>query len=258
MPRPEGQINILLLGSDWRPGAGYRTDVMLLVILNPNRNTASVISFPRDLYVSIPGWQMQRLNTAMQWGGFDTMKATLEDNFGVTADHYVMTNFTGFKGIIDTLGGVTINASRELYDTCDLPFEDADGYCYFAPGLHTVDGETALWYVRARHTTSDFDRLRRAQEVIQGVLVKMLSLNALARGPELYNLFVNSVETDMNAGDFLKLLPFAGTIQDGSSVKRYTIVPPLVTGWMTDGGASVQLPDTEAIWEQVIKPAAYE
>ncbi len=258
LPRPAGQVNILLLGSDFRPGSGYRTDVMLLVILNPSKGTASVISFPRDLYVSIPGWEMQRLNTAMQWGGFDTMVATLEDNFGITADHYLMTNFDGFKGIIDTLGGVTINASQTLSDKCDLPWRDSAGYCTINPGQHVMDGKTALWYVRARYTTSDFDRLRRAQELIQAVFIKMLSLNAISRGPELFNLFASSVETDMNLGDFITLLPFAARLQDTSAVKRYTIVPPLVTGWTTEGGASVQLPDTEAIWEQVIKPAGYE
>lgn len=258
LPRPKGQVNILLLGSDYRPGAGYRTDVMLLVILNPSKGTASVISFPRDTYVLIPGWQMQRINTAMQWGGFETMKATLEYNFGVTADHYVMTNFYGFKSIIDTLGGITINASKELYDTCDLPWEDQDGYCYISTGQHTMNGDDALWYVRSRYSTSDFDRLRRAQEVIQGVFLKLLSLNALARGPELYNLFSNSVETDLGVGDILPLLPMATKLQDTASIQRYAIVPPLVSGWTTESGASVQIPDVETIWEQVIKPAAYE
>jgi hypothetical protein len=86
----------------------------------------------------------------------------------------------------------------------------------------------------------------------------MLSLNAISRGPELFNLFSDAVETDMKVGDFITLLPFAAKLQDTSVVKRYTIVPPLVTGWTTPGGASVQLPDTEAIWEQVIKPAGYE
>jgi LCP family protein required for cell wall assembly len=258
LPRPEGQTNILLLGSDYRPGSGYRTDVILLVILNSSKGTASVVSFPRDTYVLIPGWQMQRINTAMQWGGFDSMKATLEYNFGVTADHYMMTNFYGFKSIIDTLGGVTVNASRAFSDTCDLPWEGSDGYCYISAGPHVMDGASALWYVRARYSTSDFDRLRRAQEVIQAVFLKMLSLNAIARGPELYNLFSNSVETDLTFGDMLPLLPLATKLGDASSVQRYAIVPPLVSGWTTEGGASVQIPDVEAIWEQVIKPAAYE
>lgn len=66
----DGQVNILVLGSDWRPGAGYRTDVILLVSLNPKLGTASLVSFPRDLYVDIPGRGKNRINTAHPAGGF--------------------------------------------------------------------------------------------------------------------------------------------------------------------------------------------
>jgi len=247
--RPDGQVHILLLGSDFRPGAGYRTDVMLLVVLNPRKGKASVISFPRDLYVNIPGWQMQRINTAQQHGGFETTVATFEENFGITPDHYVMTNMAGFRGIIDTLGGINIYASRSLYDYCDLPFEDADGKCYIGEGSHPMNGETALWYVRSRYSTSDFDRLRRAQEVIQGIFLKMLSLNAVARAPELYNLFGSSVETDLGLNDILPLLSMVSKLNDTSSIERYAIDREYVTSWTTDQGASVLLPNTDSIWK---------
>jgi hypothetical protein len=83
LKRPEGQKLILLLGSDWRYGGGFRTDVIMLVALNPKDNTASVVSFPRDLYVSIPGVGQNRLNVAQAFGGFDLMAETLELNFGI-------------------------------------------------------------------------------------------------------------------------------------------------------------------------------
>src|SRR5512145_1810740 len=98
----EGIVNLLLLGSDARPGGGFRTDVMMLVSINRSNASVSVVSFPRDLYVTIPGWMTNRLNTAFGVGGFDLMAATFEYNFGVRPSYYVMTNFDGFKSIIDT------------------------------------------------------------------------------------------------------------------------------------------------------------
>ena len=73
LPRPDGQVNILVLGSDWRPGSGYRTDVIMLLAINPKDSTVKALSFPRDLYVSIPGRGMDRLNTAHPYGGIELM-----------------------------------------------------------------------------------------------------------------------------------------------------------------------------------------
>lgn len=83
---PEGVVNIMVLGSDYRESSGYRTDVMMLVSVNTIKQTVSVVSFPRDLYVPIPGWVTQRLNTAMPHGGFQMLADTLDSNFGIRPD----------------------------------------------------------------------------------------------------------------------------------------------------------------------------
>ena len=158
---PEGQRKILILGSDSRGDGGFRTDVILLLILNPQQGTASAVSFPRDLYVNIPGVGQDRINTAMVYGGFSLLAATFEANFGVRPDSYVLTNFGGFVEIVNSLGGIEVNAASSLTDKCDLPQANWDGYCTVEPGFIGMDGDTALWYVRARYTTSDFDRTRR-------------------------------------------------------------------------------------------------
>lgn len=256
LPKPEGQINILVLGSDWRPNGGYRTDVILLFGLNTKKKTVSVISFPRDLWVDIPGYGQQRINVAQAFGGFETMADTLEQNFGVRPDRYIMTNFTGFKGIIDSLGGITVEAAKNLTDHCDLP-QAVNTYCSVGPGSVTMDGAEALWYVRSRYSTDDFDRTRRAQEVMQGVFRKIVSLDGLTRVPELYQAYQNSVETDLTLADITSLIPLATALGDGSSVNRYTIDRTLVTPWITNQGADVQIPNTEAIWE-IIKKAFFD
>ena len=81
---PERQLNILLLGSDSRNDGSYRTDVILLLSLNPEHQAVSVVSFPRDLYVTIPGWQMNRINTAHMVGGFELLAETFQANFNPT------------------------------------------------------------------------------------------------------------------------------------------------------------------------------
>ena len=99
------------MGSDYRPSSGYRTDVMMLVSINPKQGNVSVVSFPRDLWVTIPGVGEERLNTAQPKGGISLMADTLEYNFGVRPDRYILTNFQGFKNIVDILGGIEVQTS---------------------------------------------------------------------------------------------------------------------------------------------------
>jgi polyisoprenyl-teichoic acid--peptidoglycan teichoic acid transferase len=251
---PSDQVNILLLGSDWRPNSGYRTDVVLLVSINKKDATINLISFPRDLWVEIPGLQHERINTAMGYGGFHLLKSTIEHNFAIPIDFYMMTNFNEFKNIIDTLGGIDINASQNTADRCDLSYQHG-AWCSIGPGDAFLDGELALWYVRSRYTSNDFDRTRRAQEVMEGLFKKMMSLDAVARAPELYNLFISSVETDMAFDDMLSLIVVAPTIlSDVNRVTRYAIGQDQVTSHVIpSSGANVLLPDYDAIWEIILK-----
>ncbi len=256
LDRPEGQVNILLLGSDWRPGEGYRSDVIMLLSLIPDRGIATLTSFPRDLYVQIPGIGYERINTAMAYGGFELLQETLKYNFNIPVDYYMMTNFAGFVGIVDTLGGISVNAAYELYDRCDLP-QAVYKYCYVGPGVNYMDGDTALWYVRSRYSTSDFDRTRRAQEVFQAIFKQAMSLNGLSRASEFYELFKNSVETDLPFSKMTELLPFAAKIvSDPAIVKQYAIGEEDITHFVTDGGAMVLIPNVDPIRE-IIRAALY-
>ena len=244
---PKGVVSILILGSDWRPGMGSRTDVMLLLILDPSTGGASLVSFPRDLYVFIPGVGQQRINTAQAFGDFPLTQQTFQINFGFTPDHYIMTTFQGFKGIIDSLGGIYVEASRNLTDTCDLP-QGVDGYCSAGPGTVWMNGETALWYARSRYSTNDFDRTRRSQEVIVAIFKRLMSLDALARAPELYNQYRNSVETNIDlstAVDLARMAP--GLFSNPDRIRRYAIGPSEVWSYITDQGAQVLIPNIEAI-----------
>lgn len=246
---PDEQMSILILGSDERPGGGYRTDVIALLIINPN-GTASVISFPRDLWVMIPGWGYERINTAMQHG-FETMAATMQANFGIRPQAYMMTNFSGFIGIIDALDGIDVKVAEPLEDKCDLPIADGKGVCHIEKATVPMDGETALWYVRSRYSTSDFDRQRRAQEVLQAILRRLLSLDAVSRAPQLYTEMIGSVETDLGLETIVRLLTLAPSLAEKGNVRRYALDPTEAIPYVMAGGAQVLLPNYPAIQAKI-------
>jgi LCP family protein required for cell wall assembly len=245
LAQPVGQVNILLLGSDLRPNDyGFRTDTILLLTLNPNQGKVSLTSFPRDLYVYIPGYTVQRINTAFGFGDFAALTQTFEYNFGVRPDRYVLINFWSFKDVIDNLGGIEVEVA--------VPFSDQrDGYKehYYVPaGTVPMDGETALWYVRARYTTNDFDRGRRQAEVLQAMFKKLLTLDAVARAPQLYEIYRQNVITNLTFEDIAPLLPLAAQVgSDTSHLHRFAIGPGQVYDWMNVSGSQVLVPVREAV-----------
>jgi len=257
LPTSPNQMNILLLGSDWRSySSGARTDVMLLISLNPDTGFVSLVSFPRDLWVNIPGIGEQRINTAQEFGGFALTQATFKNNFNLRIDRYIETNFSGFQAIVNTLGGITVDASVSLYDRCDLSWRNSSGYCYIPAGEVQMNGATALWYVRSRESTSDFDRTRRAQEVIMGIFQKLMSLNAVTRAPALFSEFSSDIDTDLSLSDLTTYLPLATTVMaDQSKIHRYAVGSSLATGYITPAGADVLLPNyagIEALLQQAL------
>lgn len=255
--RPAGQVSILVMGSDWRGGGGFRTDVMIVLSINTLQGTVTVLSLPRDLWVYIPGHGYNRINVAQGIGGFEMTKATFQKNFGFQPDYYVITNFDGFKGIINKLNGIQVHVRRDFSDHCDLPQRDWQGNCYVQAGYVNMNADTALWYVRSRYSSSDFDRLRRAQEVLEGIFNDLLGLNVSQRAQELYDLFQRSVETNLALGDLVPLLPILPIIQnDSSRIRQYVVQPADVINYTTEQGWKVLLP-REANIKQIIQDAIF-
>lgn len=241
---PENQLNILMLGVDDFGANNFRTDVIILASINPKHKSVSLISFPRDLYVTIPGYWSNRINTAWALGGFDLLAQTLEVNFGIRPDNYMMVNYNGFKDVVNSLGGIDVNVTEELQDACEM---DPSGWCVFEPGETHMNGGEALWYARSRKTTSDFDRNRRAQDVVMAIFSKAVSLNMLIKVPELYSLYREYVDTDVQLLDVLPLLPMASSLMNSDNFHRYAVTPDMVYNWITAEGAMVLMPDYYAI-----------
>ncbi len=244
IPQSENAVNIILLGSDQRPDdGGFRTDTMVILMLDPDNKMATMFSLPRDLYVYIPGWRVDRINTADVRGGAEWVFDAVEYNFGIQLDYWARVNFSGFTTAIDTLGGIQVQIGNYVSDRCgDFNYE-------YYPGTYHMDGFTALCYVRMRKRTSDFDRLRRQQEVVQAIFNRVLSLDGLSRVPDLYNKFNYLVQTNITLEDILPLVPLGTSLaSDTSRIHRLTIGPDLVTPFRVPySGAAVLLPDRDAI-----------
>jgi polyisoprenyl-teichoic acid--peptidoglycan teichoic acid transferase len=248
--------SIVLLGSDRRPGQGFRTDIIILVTINPQNHKISMISFPRDLYVDIPGWGYNRINVVQSLGGFDLLAQTFASNFKIHPQHFVLIDFNGFTGAIDSLGGINVNVEKPIRDQCDVQYVGRNGICSFDKGWHEMNGQTALWYVRSRHTTSDIDRTRRAQEVLQAILNRVVGIDGISHAPDLYEKYKQSVETDMELSDLIPFIQMAPQLTDSSKINRFVIGPGLVWDYIVPGnGAMVLMPDLPAIqnyiWQAV-------
>ncbi len=240
LTQPKGQINVLLLGSDIRPGErSYRTDTIILVTINKDLGTIHLTSIPRDLYVYIPGWTVQRINTAMNHGGYHTLAMTLAYNFGIYPDYYLMINFDNFIEVINSLGGIDVQVGEDFSDQ-----RTGYGWYQVQEGTVHMDGDTALWYVRSRYTSSDIDRLRRSQEVIQAVGYRLLSFDVFNRAPEIYDIYKESVYTNIAVSDIGKLLPAANIVTEKQHINRYVVDYSMVYDWVEPySGAMVLIPN---------------
>jgi LCP family protein required for cell wall assembly len=264
-------VNFLLIGSDRRPGGSFRTDTMVIAMLRPKEGQVSLISIPRDLWVYIPDYGNQRINTAYQQGelagypggGPGLLKATILYNLGVEIDHTAMVEFDGFRHIIDTLGGIDVPVACpytdwRLIDPSYDPEIESNWWLYtVGPGVIHMDGDLALWYARSRLRSSDFDRGRRQQETLRAIYQRVLQTGTITRLPALYQDLTNIVQTDITLTEMLQLALYAPKLTN-ADFRSYYIRPPLVSAWTTEGGASVQLPNEElmtAMLQEAMAPS---
>jgi len=247
-PTFDGQMTILFLGSDQRPNEnGFRTDAILMVVLDSEEKNVSVVSFPRDLWVQVPNMYEMKINQVFELAGFDGTADMFEANFGIRPDYFLMSNFKGFTTFIDNRGGIDVNVGQDLTDDCDLP-QQVDGDCTVLQGQVHMDGPTALWYVRSRNTSSDLDRLRREQEVVLALVRRIISFQSLGQFSEMKAEVEENIQTNMSIDDAFKLLPFVSTIVNNSDkIHKVAISEEQATPSWSWNGMWILLPDTNAI-----------
>ncbi len=253
--QPKGTINILLLGSDRRPGEKIaRTDVLMILSVYPDIPAASMISIPRDFYAWIPTHGLDKINTAYLYGaktgypggGPGLIKATVEYNFGVPIHYYALVDFDSFRRIVDTVGGVDIPVECGFHDTYP-DTESATGQTDIdlEPGMRHLDGKFALWYARSRWSTSDFDRHRRQQQVIRAIYNKGRSQDMLSitKVGELWSTFKDTVETDMTLKEIAYLAPIGVNFDMENLKSRFIRGGSLLRSATAPNGGAVLVPD---------------
>ncbi|MGE5138138.1 MAG: LCP family protein [Rudaea sp.] len=252
---PASVINVILLGTDKRDAgqSNWRTDTIILVSIDQDRKTVGLLSIPRDLWVHIPGFGDQRINTAdfygeynhLPGGGPQTVKSTLEQNLGFRVHYYVRVGFDSFRKAIDTLGGIDMNVDCPVVET---GFNDDYGVVNlnFQPGLQHMDGVTALRYARSRYSTSDYDRSRRQRQVLLAIWDRALSLDLLPRWPDLYRQFSSSIQTDLGPAE-LASLGFTGSQLKMDRIRSRAIDNRTTAPWTTPAGEEVLLPQPDKI-----------
>jgi LCP family protein required for cell wall assembly len=239
----------LLLGIDRRPSEpvqGTRSDTMMLVSIDPVAKAVAMVSIPRDLWLNIPGYGSERINVAHALGGPDLAKRTVTADFGVPVQYYLRVDFSGFRDVVDIMGGVIVDVEQPVKDD-EYPGDDYSyRRIYIAPGPQMMNGEAALEYARSRHSENDFGRARRQQRVIVAMRDRALQLNMLPRAPQLLSVAQRAVSTDIPATDLLALARLASEI-DRSRISNLVIDAQLAEPFKGADGADLLDPDFPGI-----------
>lgn len=208
---PAEPLQILVLGLDSRSGEGFMTRTDSVMVLGIQPSHIGVLSIPRDLFISAPGYGLQRINSINMLGemeqegtGAQLAARSIEESFGVPIDRYLRVDFVAFVALVDALGGLDIEVKRRIIDY-QFPTPDYGTMVVeFQPGWQRMDGVTALIYARTRHADDDYRRAERQQQVLQAIAMRMI--NPLNWAPA-YLAIQSHVDTNLNILDMLTSLP---------------------------------------------------
>lgn len=210
---PPDPMTILIMGLDARPGDSNltRTDSIMLLNINPRKMGVSLLSIPRDLFITVPGYGRQRINAVHVLGEMESsgrgpylLRESIAQNFDVRPGRYVRLNFEAFEALVDAVGGVTIEVERLIVDHA-FPTDDYGTMSvHFEPGTQHFDGEQALIYARTRHSDDDYQRASRQQQVVEALGRKLI--NPLY-WPRVALALNRHVDTDLNVFELVALAP---------------------------------------------------
>lgn len=211
-------VNILLLGVEEIEGAS-NTDLMMIATMDTKKNTMKLTSLMRDLYVEIPDHSNNKLNAAYAIGGIDLLYKSVENNFDVDLDGYVLVNFSTFEKVVDLVGGVDVTLTKnEAYylNTTNYISDPANRNVH--EGTQVMNGNQALGYCRVRKVSTgtennDFGRTQRQRAVLNSIFEKVKSKNIIQLGLLMNDILNNvDIETDISKSDFNQYLEEAASL----------------------------------------------
>lgn len=191
-------FSVALLGVDQREGDRGRSDTIIIMTVNPNSNSVKMLSIPRDTRTEIIGrGTTDKINHAFAFGGAEMSIDTIENFLDIPIDYYVQINMDGFKEIVDSVGGVTVEN--------DLDFT-YDG-THFAKGTLNLNGEKALKYARTRYEDprGDFGRQMRQRQIIQAVIDKGASVSSLTNFGDIFSALGNNIKTNLTFDEMMSI-----------------------------------------------------
>lgn len=191
-------FSVLVLGVDERKGDNGRSDTMIVLTVNPSRNSIKMLSIPRDTRADIIGHgTVDKMNHAYAFGGEKMSIDTVENFLDIPIDYFVKVNMMGFKEIVNAVGGITINNQFAFSE---------DGH-HFRKGLITLNGDEALAFARMRKQdpAGDYGRQQRQRQVIQGVIDKGSSLSSLTRFGDIFASLGKNIKTNLTFDEMVDI-----------------------------------------------------
>lgn len=228
-------MNILLIGTDHRfDGETGRSDTIMVMNVNFERNRVYLVSIPRDTRTYIPGVGTDKINAAYAYGGPRKTVEAVKQYTGVKLHHYVEIDFKGFAKIVDALGGVDVPVAETINNK-------TPGFRMYIPkGTQRMSGELALNYVRYRHGDSDFKRAERQQNFIKSLAGNVARWQAFWKIPRVIGIVASNTETDMSRSDLFAL----GNFLRGEAGRRVETATLIGRTGMA-GGVSYVFPNYE-------------
>jgi polyisoprenyl-teichoic acid--peptidoglycan teichoic acid transferase len=191
-------FTVLMLGVDEREGDKGRSDTIIALAVNPEKNSVKMLSIPRDTRTEIIGRGFQdKINHAYAFGGVEMSMDTVENFLDIPIDYYLKVNMDGFKDIVDAVGGISVNN--------DLEF--TQDKIHFTTGNINLNGTEALAYVRMRKQDpqGDFGRQKRQRQVIQGVINKGASVGSLTKFDDIFKALGTNVKTNVTFDEMVDI-----------------------------------------------------
>jgi LCP family protein required for cell wall assembly len=248
-------ISVLVMGiDDSVPGGPRDTDSMMVMSYDPQSNTASVLSVPRDLWVDVPGDGYDRINTAYENGGVGTAELTVEQVLGIPIEYYALVDYAAFVKLVDDVGGIDVNVPYAIDDSC-YPNADMTACTSFhlAAGPQHLDGQTALMFARERHafTSQDIQRESDQQLTLLALKAALLQPKNLLQLPAIIGDLEHLVQTNLPYSDLPTLANEVLHLPPGSITTTVLALGTDVSPYTTSGGAEVLLPNQAAVRQAV-------
>lgn len=251
--KEKDRLDILILGMrghddpDPNQTGAYLTDTIILLSVDKTTKKASLVSVPRDLYIILYPGREDKLNSVYEIGlarkqGLEFTRKLMSQITGVYIDHVVVFDFSAFKTIVDDLGGIDITLDKAFVEPVQW------GYPFELPaGENHLDGENALYFVRSRYSSSDFDRAQRQQKVLLAIVDKVKNLNIFSdpgTALAIANTVRKNIDTDLDILDAATIIGLANDLKSSeSSIKKETITTEnLVYESRSPIGAYILLP----------------